>query len=476
MAMTEQQIRAITEEIVRRLAGEQGIASLAAPPAPSGGTGRWLCDTAEEAIANAKAAQKELADMTLEKRGELVAAMRKAGIDNAEYLARLANEETGYGRVEDKIQKNLLVSRRTPGIEDLTTRCETGDKGMMMIEMAPFGVIGSITPSTNPTSTVINNCISMIAAGNAVVFNPHPAAKRASQEAMRLMVEAIVSAGGPRTLVTTVKEPTLESGQAIMTHKDIPLLSITGGEAVVKVAMKTGKKVIAAGPGNPPVIVDDTADIPEAAKRIVAGASFDNNVLCIAEKEVFVFDSVCDALMREMERNNCVRISGADIDRVLAATLIQKDGKYVINRKMVGRNAGVILQAAGVPFTGDPRLVICEVDRNHPFVMTEMLMPVLAIVRVRTIDEAIEEAYRAEQGCKHSAMIHSTNVHNMSRAARRLNTTIFVKNSSSFSGLGFDGEGYTTMTIATPTGEGVTSARSFTRLRRCVLYGDFRIC
>ena len=240
--------------------------------------------------------------------------------------------------------------------------------------------------------------------------------------------------------------------------------------------MKTGKKVIAAGPGNPPVIVDDTADIPEAAKRIVAGASFDNNVLCIAEKEVFVFDSVCDALMREMERNNCVRISGADIDRVLAATLIQKDGKYVINRKMVGRNAGVILQAAGVPFTGDPRLVICEVDRNHPFVMTEMLMPVLAIVRVRTIDEAIEEAYRAEQGCKHSAMIHSTNVHNMSRAARRLNTTIVVKNSSSFSGLGFDGEGYTTMTIATPTGEGVTSARSFTRLRRCVLYGDFRIC
>ena len=476
MAMTEQQIRAITEEIVRRLAGEQGIVSAAAPPAPSGGTGRWLCDTAEEAIANAKAAQKELADMTLEKRGELVAAMRKAGIDNAEYLARLANEETGYGRVEDKIQKNLLVSRRTPGIEDLTTRCETGDKGMMMIEMAPFGVIGSITPSTNPTSTVINNCISMIAAGNAVVFNPHPAAKRASQEAMRLMVEAIVSAGGPRTLVTTVKEPTLESGQAIMTHKDIPLLSITGGEAVVKVAMKTGKKVIAAGPGNPPVIVDDTADIPEAAKRIVAGASFDNNVLCIAEKEVFVFDSVCDALMREMERNNCVRISGADIDRVLAVTLIQKDGKYVINRKMVGRNAGVILQAAGVPFTGDPRLVICEVDRNHPFVMTEMLMPVLAIVRVRTIDEAIEEAYRAEQGCKHSAMIHSTNVHNMSRAARRLNTTIFVKNSSSFSGLGFDGEGYTTMTIATPTGEGVTSARSFTRLRRCVLYGDFRIC
>ena len=180
--------------------------------------------------------------------------------------------------------------------------------------------------------------------------------------------------------------------------------------------------------------------------------------------------------MNEMERVGAFRISGEDIDKVMRTTLINKDGHYVINRKYVGRDAAVILRDAGVRFTGDPRLVIAEVDRNHPFVTTEMLMPVLAIVRVRDIDEAIEEAFRAERGCKHSAMIHSSNVHNMSKAARKLNTTIFVKNSSSFSGLGFDGEGYTTMTIATPTGEGVTSARSFTRLRRCVLYGDFRIC
>ena len=261
-----------------------------------------------------------------------------------------------------------------------------------------------------------------------------------------------------------------------MTHPDIPLLSVTGGEAVVKVAMKTGKKCIAAGPGNPPVIVDETADIPDAARKIVAGASFDNNVLCIAEKEVFVVDSVADQLMKEMERSNCVRIYGEDIDRVLRTTLIPKDGKHVINRKYVGRNAGVILRDAGVAFSGDPRLAIAEVDRNHPFVMTEMLMPVLAIVRVRNVEEAIAEAYRAEQNCRHSAMIYSTNVHHMSDAARKMNTTIFVKNAPSFSGLGFDGEGYTTMTIATPTGEGVTSARSFTRLRRCVLYGDFRIC
>ena len=477
MALTKEELQRLTDEIVRSLAGKVDVSHLGTPAAAAAGsTGRWLCDTAEEAVANAKAAQAQLMEMTLDQRADLIAAMRKAGIEHAEPLARLAHEETGYGRVEDKVQKNLLVSRKTPGLEDLTTRCETGSKGMMMIEQAPFGVIGSITPSTNPTSTSINNSISMIAAGNAVVFNPHPAAKRASQEAMRVMTEAIVSAGGPATLITTVREPTLESGQAIMTHPDIPLLSVTGGEAVVRVAMKTGKKCIAAGPGNPPVIVDETAEIPEAARKIVAGASFDNNVLCIAEKEVFVVDSVADQLLREMEKNNCVRIYGEDIDRVLRTTLIPKDGKHVINRKYVGRDAAVILRDAGVSFSGDPRLAIAEVDRNHPFVMTEMLMPVLGIVRVRNIDEAIAEAYRAEQNCKHSAMIYSTNVHNMSNAARKMNTTIFVKNAPSYSGLGFDGEGYTTMTIATPTGEGVTSARSFTRLRRCVLYGDFRIC
>ena len=481
--MTEQQIQQIVEEVLRNLprqaeaapTGNSGMLKTWKPAAQNEGSGCWLCDTVDEAVANAKAAQKQLAEMTLEKRGELIAAMRKAAIDHAESLARMAHEETGYGHVADKIQKNLLVARRTPGIEDLSTRCETGDTGMMLIEQAPFGVIGSITPSTNPTATIINNCISMIAAGNAVVFNPHPAAKKASQEAMRVMTEAIRSAGGPSTLVTTCREPTMETGNAIMNHPDIPLLSVTGGEAVVKVAMKTGKRCVAAGPGNPPVIVDDTADLPEAAKRIVDGASFDNNILCIAEKEVFAFANITDRLMAEMEKNGAFRISGDDIEKVLKTTLIRKDGQYVINRKYVGHDAAVILRDSGVPFTGDPRLIICETDRDHPFVTTEMLMPVLPVVRVRNIDEAVEEAYRAERGCKHSAMIHSTNVHHMSKAAKRMNTTIFVKNAPSYSGLGFDGEGFTTMTIATPTGEGVTSARTFTRLRRCVLYGDFRI-
>ncbi|MEA4896929.1 MAG: aldehyde dehydrogenase family protein [Christensenellaceae bacterium] len=469
MALTERDILSIADEIVRSLSGARTTS-----PSPSP-DGRWLCDTAEEAVTRAAKAQRQLAELTLEKRSELVEAMRGAAIEHAQRLAELANEETGYGRVADKLQKNLLAARRTPGVEDLGTYCKTGDNGMMIVEQAPFGVIGSITPSTNPTATVINNAISMIAAGNAVVFNPHPAAKRASQEAMRVLADAIARAGGPEALITTVKEPTLASGQAVMTHPDVAMLSITGGEAVVAVAMKTGKKVVAAGPGNPPAIVDDTADIPKAAKDIVDGASFDNNVLCIAEKEVFVFASVADRLMAEMEKRGAHRVSGADIDKIVRTVLVQKDGKYVINRKYVGRDAACILRDAGVACPGDPRLVIAEVDADHPFVTTEMLMPVLAIVRVRDIDEAVEQALRAEQNNRHSAMIHSANVHNMSKAARRMGTTLFVKNAPSYAGLGMGGEGYTSMTIATPTGEGITTARTFTRLRRCVLYGDFRI-
>jgi len=467
MAFTQEEINRIASQITSQLqCGGAGMAC---------GTGQWLCETAEEAVANAKAAQFALMDLSLRKRGELIDAMRAVSRDNAEKLARMANEETGYGHVEHKIQKNLLAANHTPGIEDLEPRAFTGDNGLTLVEMAPFGVIGSITPSTNPTATVINNAISMIAAGNAVVFNPHPAAKKCSQEAMRLLNDAIVAAGGPAGLLTTVREPSLKSGDEIMNHPDIPLLAITGGEAVVAAALKTTKKVIAAGPGNPPCIVDETAILADDARHIVDGCGFDNNVLCVAEKEVFAVDSIFDELMRLMEANGAFRVYGADIDKVLKTTLSEKDGCHVIKRDYVGRDAAVILRDAGVAFTGNPRIIIAEVPLGHPFIETEMLMPVLGCARVQDVDQAIEEALKAEHGYLHSAQMHSTNVKHMSKAVRALNTTIFVKNAPSYAGLGFGGEGYPTLTIATPTGEGLTSARSFTRFRRCVLAGDFRI-
>jgi propionaldehyde dehydrogenase len=470
MNINDEQLKELVKKAVINILAETG-----GRPGPDDDKTCILFEDANQAVDAAKRAQKQLAQMSLEKRGRIIAAMRKAALENAEHLAKLANEETGYGKWQHKVLKNRLAAEKTPGIEDLQTAAFTGDYGMTLIEGAPFGVIGSITPSTNPTSTVINNSISMIAAGNAVVFNPHPGAKKSSQETMRILNEAIVSAGGPFGLITSVKIPSLESGKTIMEHKDIPILSITGGEAVVAVAMKTGKKVVAAGPGNPPVIVDDTAVVKEAAKAIADGASFDNNVLCVAEKEVFAFDSIFDELVSEMMAQGCYLAKGEEISQIIRTVLIEKNGKYVINRKYVGSDATKILSDSGIAYSGEPRLVLAEVDKNHPFVMTEMLMPVLAMVRVSNIDEAIGEAFRAEQGCQHSALIHSTNVRNMSRAASVMNTTIFVKNAPSYAGLGFGGEGYATLTIATPTGEGLTSAKTFTRSRRCVLQGDFRI-
>lgn len=430
----------------------------------------------EDAINAAKESQNELSRLSLEKRGEIIEAMRKAALENARALAVMANEETGFGRVKDKILKNKLAAQKTPGIEDLVSKTYTGDFGLTLIEGAPYGVIGSITPSTNPSSTIINNSISMVAAGNAVVYNPHPAAKKVSIETMRILNKAIKSVGGPENLLTSVINPTLETSKKIMEHKDIRILSVTGGEAVVKVAMKSGKKVIAAGPGNPPVIVDDTADIPKAASDIVKGASFDNNILCIAEKEVFVYREVADLLKNEMIRNNCYELKGIEIEKVVSTVFERNsNGELVINKKFVGKDASYILKKSGIHINQDYTLAIAEVDSGHLFVKTEMLMPVLPIVRVDSLEEAIEKAVEAENGCKHTAIMHSQNVSNLTRAARALDTTIFVKNAPSYAGLGFEGEGFTTLTIATPTGEGLTSARSFTRQRRCTLSGSFRI-
>ena len=471
--LSKEQIEQIVQMTIETLR-EQGSDK----PSVSGFSGQgngWMFEKAEDCIDAAEQAQKQLVRLTMEHREKIIQAMRQASREHARHLAEMAHEETGYGNVPDKVAKILLVADKTPGTEDIVPRVFTGDHGMTLVEQAPFGVIGSITPSTNPPGTVVNNSISMIAAGNAVVFNPHPAAARCSQEAMRILNEAIVKAGGPMGLICCPADPDMHTSEVIMNHPKIKLLSVTGGEAVVGVAMKTGKKVIAAGPGNPPVIVDETADIPKAAKDIVDGASFDNNVLCVAEKECFCVNSVFDQLLSEMQKHGAWLIRGGDIDRIVNTVLIHKDGKYVINREFVGRDATFIMDRSGVSYSGKPRLVIADVPKDHPFVTVEMLMPVLGCVRCECVDQAISRAVEAERGCWHSALMHSTNYLNMTRAARALNTTIFIKNGPSTAGVGFNGEGYATLTIATPTGEGLTSARTFTRARRCVLEDGFRI-
>ncbi|WP_017754440.1 aldehyde dehydrogenase family protein [Calidifontibacillus oryziterrae] len=453
-------------------------------------TGQFgVFENMDDAIEEGFNAQRNyVKNFQLKDREKIISAIRKAILKEKEYLAKLVFEETKLGVYEDKIAKLELTALKTPGTEDLRTHAISGDDGLTIIEQGPFGLIGGVTPVTNPTETIFNNTIGMIAAGNAVVFNVHPSSKRSCAYAVSLINKTIIEAGGPANLVTMVREPTMETMQRLIDNPKVKILVGTGGPGLVKSLLKSGKKAIGAGAGNPPVIVDETADIEHAAKAIVEGASFDNNLLCIAEKEVFVIDAVADDLIFHMLNNGAYMLSQNELEHVMTFALeenVNKEARgcsldtkreYHVAKKWVGQSASKFLEKIGVQPSSNVKLLICEVDFDHPFVQVEQLMPVLPIVKVRNLDEAIAMAVEAEHGNRHTALMHSKNVDNLTRFARAVETTIFVKNASSLAGVGFGGEGHTTMTIAGPTGEGITSARTFTRQRRCVLAeGGFRI-
>ncbi|MBE7053525.1 MAG: aldehyde dehydrogenase EutE [Ruminococcaceae bacterium] len=434
---------------------------------------KGVFDTMSEALSAVEIAYKQFRGYTIEQREKMISKIREFTLNEAENMAVLGVKETGMGRVEDKIIKHQLVANKTPGTEDIKPSAFSGDAGLTLVEMAPYGIIGSITPSTNPSETVICNSMGMIAGGNAVVFNPHPNAKETSNYAVDLVNRAILEAGGPENLVVTVKNPTKESSDEMMESPLVKMLVATGGPGVVKALLSSGKKAIGAGAGNPPVIVDDTADVEKAGKDIVLGASFDNNLPCIAEKECFVMRTVADRLIKSMTENGAYLLNKSQTDALVKVALTEKNGHYMLNKKWVGKDASLFLKEIGID--ANPKLIICETDANHPFVQEELMMPILPIVKVDSIDEAIDLAVKAEHGNRHSAHIHSKNVDHLTKFAKAVETTIFVKNAPSYAGIGAGGEGYTTFTIAGPTGEGLTAAHSFTRQRRCVLVDGLHI-
>ncbi len=435
----------------------------------------------EDAIEAASAGYRAVRAMSVAEREKLITVIREMTRAEAAVMGALGVAETKMGRKDHKTAKHILVADKTPGTEDIAPTVRTGDNGLTLTEMAPFGVVGSITPSTNPSETVICNSIGMIAAGNGVVFNPHPNAIATSNYAVDLINRASRSVGGPPVLVSSVVKPTMDTAAVMQKHPAIRLLVCTGGPGVVKAVLSSGKKAIGAGAGNPPVIVDDTADIQKAAKDIIDGCTFDNNLPCIAEKEVFVLEKVADELVSNMMKHGVYKLSdreAAALEKiVLTEVKNPKTGivKKVVSRDCVGRDAVVLLSKIGVRVGPEIRCLIYETTFDHLFVQEELMMPILPIVRVRDIDEAISLAVKAEHGNRHTAHMHSKNIDNLTRFARAVETTIFVKNAPSYAGIGFGSEGHTTFTIAGPTGEGITSARSFTRLRRCVMVDSFRI-
>ena len=476
MKLDPSEISILVEEAVKKLMASKGE-KFTVKVSNNSVNNSGIYENMDDAVDRAFAAQKKLVKLSMEKRYEIIDNVRKVLRTHVRTLSEMAVAETGMGRVEDKINKNFLAINKTPGPEDLSSAAYSGDNGLTLVEMAPYGLIGSITPSTNSSESVINNAISMISAGNSVVFNGHPAARKTTSRTIELINGAIMAAGGPPDLLTAVRVPTLETGQTLMTHPKVRLLAVTGGPVVVEVAMKSGKKVIAAGPGNPPVVVDETADIPKAARDIVLGASLDNNIVCIAEKEIFAVSSIADQLKMEMCRNGAYEVDGRSLELIMDKIITGRgpDGHLTVNRDFVGRNASVIAAAAGLRIPESTRILLAEVPPTHPLVTLEQLMPLIPFSRVRDIDEALDWAVKVEHGFCHTSVMHSRNIDNLSRMATLVNTTIFVKNAPSYAGLGMGGEGYTTFTIASPTGEGITSARTFTRQRRCTLADYFRI-
>jgi aldehyde dehydrogenase len=433
----------------------------------------------DEAVSAASEAFDQLSRRTREDRKRIIDHIRRISIDDAVELGTMEMEETKIGRLEHKIEKLRTLGEKTPGVEFMKSDVYSGDHGLAVIERAPFGVIGAITPVTHSLPTITGNAVNMIAGGNTLVVNPHPSGRRVAAEGVRRFNEAIAADVGIDNLICVIAEPTLETANALFAHRGISCICVTGGPAVARAALNSGKRAIVAGPGNPPVVVDETADLDRAAKAIIQGAAYDNNLLCISEKEVFCVAAAFDELMAAMQRNGAVRLTAEEIDRLTAVAITTVgEGEHrheVAAKEFIGQDAAVLARAAGREVPAETLLLFGETLESNPFVAVEQMMPFVPFVRCRDIDEAIAKAKYYEHGYRHTALIHTNNVRNMTKMGRALDTTLFVKNGPCMSSLGLGGEGYLSFSIATPTGEGVTTPLTFTRERRCSLIDDLHI-
>jgi acyl-CoA reductase-like NAD-dependent aldehyde dehydrogenase len=471
--ISEQQLQDLIQSVVRQVMAAQGGSSAAVAPAAEGDWG--VFHDMNDAVEAAHRAFLEFKGRSVQCKKKFTDAVRQMTYDHKEELARETVEETGMGRVDHKTAKLVNAAKNSPGVEWLQPRAWSGKNGLALDEYAPFGVIGNITPSTHPGPTMINNIIIQLAGGNTVVFNPHPSAKKVNAKVIRLANQYMVEAGAPKNLVTCVAEPTLETARTLFGHRHVELLSVTGGPQIVEMAMTYPKKVIAAGPGNPPVLVDETADLPLAAAEITMSAGYDNNVLCIAEKEIFVVESVFERFMREMAGAGNMRLTPAQMD-ALASKALQLSGKHwLIGRDYVGKSAQVLGRAIGLNVPESVPLLFGETDRTHPWVVAEQMTCCLPVVRVKDFDDGVAASLKAEHGFRHTASVFTKDIDRATLFTRTLDCDIHVINGGTLRGDGGDlGEGYFSHTVATPTGEGICTPLDFVRKRRIMTHGALR--
>jgi aldehyde dehydrogenase len=473
MQINEDVIRSVVAQVL----AEVGRGPVVSAKSYTGRHGIFSC--VNEAVTAARDAFDQLSERTLADRKRIIGIIRRIAIDQCVELGTMEMNETKIGRLPHKIEKLKTLGERTPGVEFMRSEVFSGDNGLAVIEHAPFGVIGVITPVTHSLPTLTGNAVSMIAGGNTLVVNPHPSGKRVATEGVKRFNQAILKEVGIDNLIAIIAEPTLESAGQIFKHRGVALICVTGGAAVARAALNSGKRAVVAGPGNPPVVVDETADLERAARCIIQGGSYDNNLLCIAEKEVFVVSSVFDEMMRAMERAGAVRLTSREIDSLTKVAMMQVgEGEHkhdAPSKDFLGQDASVLARGAGRTVPEKTELLFGETDESNPFVTVEQMMPFVPFVRVRDVDEGIAKAKHYEHGFRHTSLIHSHNVRNMTKMGRALDTTLFVKNGPCMAALGLGGEGYLSFSIAGPTGEGVTTPLTFTRERRCSLIDDLRI-
>ena len=480
--LNEALVREIIDEVLGRLGSDSGAVTSSDKDCGCGGKrGSYgVFQNASDAGEAAHESFLQLAEKGIEAREKVIHIVKTMCEDNAKEWGRIELEESKIGRLDHKIAK-LEIIKLVPGVEFIKPYALSGDNGITLEEYTPFGVVGAVTPSTHSVPTIAGNVVNIVAAGNAVVFNPHPAASRCAAMAVRAFNEAIYREIGIENLITVIEEPTLDSFKEMCAHERVRLLCVTGGPGVVKAAMQTGKRAICAGPGNPPVLVDETADIARAARCVIEGASFDNNLLCIGEKEVFVVDAVYNQFIEALRHAGAYRLSGTELDNLTKAAFQFPEGQGAgcaaprLNKDLLGKDATVLAQHAGAAVPSNTDLLFCETDADHLFVEEEQMMPCVPVVRVRDVEEGVQASLKAEHGYKHTSIIHSHNVASMTAMGRALDTTLFVKNGPCMAGLGLGGEGYLSYSIATPTGEGVTTPKTFTRTRRCCMVDQLRI-
>ncbi len=474
MNITSDEIQSIVQRVVKNVMEQRAV-----PAVKKTGkvTGDWgVFDNMNEAVETAYEAFLEYRDRCdIQCRKKFTDALRQMTLDHKEEFSRMTVEETGMGRVEHKIQKHINAAKHSPGVEYLQPKAWSGQNGLAIDEFSPYGVIGNITPSTHPIPTMVNNMIIQLAAGNTIAFNPHPAAKKVSAYCIKLANQYMVKTGAPENLVTCVAEPTLDSADILFKHPLVELLSVTGGPVMVDMAMKYPKKIIAAGPGNPPVLIDETADLELAAKEITMSSSFDNNILCIAEKEIFVVDSVFEKFMKAFEKQGNIRLTSAQMNQLAQKALSKSGEHWIIHRDYVGKNANVLAKVLGKHLSEDVPLLFGETDEDHPWVIAEQMTSCIPVVRVKDFEAGIAAAVKAEHGFKHTASIFTRDMNRATIYTRKLNCDVHAINGGTLRANGGDlGEAYFSHSIATPTGEGICTPLHFTRKRRIMISGAMR--